>query len=192
MVYNCCYGVCTSDSRNRHKEKMKGVRFIRFPKPYKKRQRWEYNPLLEKVQNAKCQRWIDACHRPTTGPRAFTMKNITRGTYICTKHFVGGNGPTEEHPDPVIVPQVTCNNKPDLKRKKTQTVICSAWGCNNYQDNSFDLSLFHFQKETELCKKWINNLSREDLTGKSASELKNRRVCELHFEKNLLSKNQKR
>ena len=79
-----------------------------------------------------------------------------------------------------------------MERKKTKKVICSAWGCNNYQDNNINISFFHFPKETELCKKWINNLRRDDLTGKSPSELRHRRVCEHHFEEEFLSKTPKR
>ena len=106
MGIHCCYGTCTSDSRYNHREYMKGVRFIRFPKPYNQGKMRKHDPVREKEQNERCKRWIHACGRPTSGPNAFTIKNITRETYICTKHFVGGNGPTEEHPDPAIANKV--------------------------------------------------------------------------------------
>jgi len=61
---------------------MKGVNFIPFPKP--------------KKSEEKCKRWIAACGREN-----FTVDNVKKWTYICSKHFVGGNGPTEEHPDPI-------------------------------------------------------------------------------------------
>ena len=28
--------------------------------------------------------------------KSFTIDKITKDTYICSLHFVGGNGPTEE------------------------------------------------------------------------------------------------
>jgi hypothetical protein len=79
---HCCYGVCNSDSRYMDREHMHGVFFIPFPKP--------------KSNENKCKRWIAAC-----GREHFTVDNIKKWTYICSKHFVGGKGPTENHPDPV-------------------------------------------------------------------------------------------
>ncbi|KAL3861347.1 hypothetical protein ACJMK2_007383 [Sinanodonta woodiana] len=61
---------------------MAGVFWIKFPKPKKN---------LE-----KCQRWVRACGREN-----FTTDKVTRWTYICSKHFVGGNGPTTDYPDPI-------------------------------------------------------------------------------------------
>ena len=43
-----------------------------------------------------CKKWAIACGRD-----GFTYKNVTAHTYICTKHFVGGNGPTKDHPHPI-------------------------------------------------------------------------------------------
>ena len=59
-----------------------GVRkpFTPFPKP---------SQGLE-----KCQRWIAACSKEN-----FTVKNITRNTYICALHWPGILGPTPQHPD---------------------------------------------------------------------------------------------
>ena len=79
---HCCYGTCTSDSRY----KQPGVWFIGFgngfPKPNKEKE--------------KCLRWVNNC-----GRRDFGIKNVNKDTYICSLHFVGGNGPTKENPDPV-------------------------------------------------------------------------------------------
>ena len=80
---HCCYGLCNSDSRYAHKTHMAEVSFIRFPKPW--------------IDFEKCQTWVRACGRGDT----FTTKNVNNSTFICTKHFVGGKGPTEEHPDPI-------------------------------------------------------------------------------------------
>ncbi|XP_061186814.1 uncharacterized protein LOC133194932 [Saccostrea echinata] len=61
---------------------MDGVKFIPFPKP--------------KTQLEKCQRWVRLC-----GRKHFTVESIRKETYICSKHFVGGNGPSDSHPDPL-------------------------------------------------------------------------------------------
>ena len=84
---HCAYGVCNSDSRYRDRPHMKGVDFIYFP---------QYKKYPE-----KCARWVKLCGRPTEGYRPFTVSSVTKDTYICTKHFVEGQGPTVEHPDPI-------------------------------------------------------------------------------------------
>ena len=61
------------------KPEMHGVSFVPFPK---------YKTCPE-----KCQRWIRACCR-----EGFEVASISRNTYMCSKHFVGGNGPTKDHP----------------------------------------------------------------------------------------------
>ena len=64
-----------------------GVYFIGFgngfPKPHGK-------------DTEKCLRWVESC-----GRKYFTIKNVTKDTYMCSLHFVGGNGPTDEYPDPI-------------------------------------------------------------------------------------------
>ncbi|KAM4716274.1 uncharacterized protein FYW61_018838 [Anableps anableps] len=79
---HCCFGVCRSDSRYGDRDHMKGVFFIPFPK--------------RKTNAEKCQRWIRACNR-----EGFTVENVTKDTYMCSLHFVGGKGPTTEFPDPI-------------------------------------------------------------------------------------------
>ena len=37
----------------------------------------------------------------TCGRKSFTIDKITKDTYICSLYFNGGNGPTEEDPDPM-------------------------------------------------------------------------------------------
>ncbi|ELU08614.1 hypothetical protein CAPTEDRAFT_191129 [Capitella teleta] len=103
---HCCYGLCRSDSRYSDREYMQGVGWIPFPKPRKDLDR--------------CLRWIAACGRADFG-----VDNIRRWTYICTKHFVGGNGPSEDHPDPIQACNATSSpiqrrpkeSKMDQKRK---------------------------------------------------------------------------
>ncbi|XP_077994995.1 uncharacterized protein LOC144448593 [Glandiceps talaboti] len=83
VVKRCAYGECKSDSRYFNRDYMHGVNFVRFPKP--------------KTQLEKCQRWIKACSRGDN----FGIHSIKPYTYICSLHFVGGKGPTDDHPDPI-------------------------------------------------------------------------------------------
>ena len=34
--------------------------------------------------------------------KRFSTANITKDTYICSKHFISGCGPTENNPDPIL------------------------------------------------------------------------------------------
>ena len=68
---------CNSDSRYADRPHMNGVFFIPFPKP-------------------KCKIWIKNC-----GRKDFGIDRISRNTYVCSKHFVGEKGPTNDHPHPV-------------------------------------------------------------------------------------------
>ena len=82
---HCCWGTCTNDSRKRKNlEKhphMMNVFFILFPKK-------KYNLEV-------CKRWIRLC-----GREDLNLEKITRNTHICSMHFIGGNGRTDDHPDP--------------------------------------------------------------------------------------------
>ena len=81
---HCCYGDCKSDSRTL--EKNSEIFFIGFgngfPKP--------------NIEAEKCKQWVQNC-----GRKYFTIDNVKMDTYICSLHFVGGKGPTDEHPDPI-------------------------------------------------------------------------------------------
>ena len=76
------YADCNSDSRYSHKEHMKDVYFMKSPHG--------------KKNSDRCKKLVDACCRED-----LNFKCVTRFTYICSKHFVGGNGPTADHPDPI-------------------------------------------------------------------------------------------
>ena len=79
---HCCHGTCNSDSCYSHKEHMKGVYFLPFSKPH--------------VDVVKCRIWLHACRR-----EGLTGERVNKSTYICSKHFIGGNGPTLENPNPI-------------------------------------------------------------------------------------------
>ncbi|RWS30279.1 uncharacterized protein B4U80_10156 [Leptotrombidium deliense] len=103
VLKRCAYGSCANDSSFTNKEKMKGVVFIRFPNA--------------KLNEAKCKRWVDACNR-----QDFSVNDVNEDTYICSKHFVGGNGPTLLNPDPVssaVVVSVTSQKLVDKTGKRS-------------------------------------------------------------------------
>ena len=95
---HCCYGLCNSDSRYPNDDDMQGVFFIPFPKPPPEVVRRKY-PRRAKKLLEKCIRWINACGRPRED---FNIHRLRPHTYICSKHFVGENGPTITHPDPIM------------------------------------------------------------------------------------------
>ena len=82
---HCAWGTCRNDSRYPHlmqkNDKGDEVRFYRFPAG----KRWKQSAERRK-------RWIVACHR---GDSFVCGKD----SYICSLHFEGMNGPTEENPD---------------------------------------------------------------------------------------------
>jgi hypothetical protein len=61
---HCCYSDCNSDSRRPQHE----INFVQFVSNVKDPRR--------------AKRWVHLC-----GRKDFTVANITRFTYICTKHF---------------------------------------------------------------------------------------------------------
>ena len=75
-----------------------GVFFIRFAKPGRLKDTmsdWERQENLKKTGKAK--RWLHA-----SGRNDFNrIEQIKKDFYICSLHFVGQRGPTQEHPDSV-------------------------------------------------------------------------------------------
>ncbi|XP_052707529.1 uncharacterized protein LOC128182817 [Crassostrea angulata] len=98
MVKHCCWGTCRSDSRYAEGEHMEGVSWFPFPKPI--------------TQLEKCQRWVKLC-----GRKNFTVANVNKSTYICSKHFLSGR-PTEEHPDPIPAAGTSLDILRAQKRKR--------------------------------------------------------------------------
>ena len=89
-----------------HKPHMEGVNFVYFPQRRK--------------DPDKCSRWVKLCGRPSEGYRSFTVASVTKNTYICTKHFVGGQGPTFEYPDPIPADAAQVEKKLSAEQKKKQ------------------------------------------------------------------------
>ena len=74
-----------------------GTHFIRFAIAGKVKNgmtEWEKNKQNELTEKAK--KWVHSC-----GRKRFTIDKISKDTYSCLLSFVGGNGPTEEDPDPI-------------------------------------------------------------------------------------------
>ena len=65
------------------------VYFIPFPKPF--------------THPEKCKRWVQLCGRPH---KDFNVEKVVKYTYICSKHFVGGAGPTAMYTDPIPAIQI--------------------------------------------------------------------------------------
>jgi hypothetical protein len=92
MHLHCCWGTCVSDSRYREE----GVTFIPFPKP--------------KSFPKQAKKWIVLC-----GRKNFKVRNITKNTYICSKHFKKDDL-INLRANPTLEP---CKAKPDSERKQT-------------------------------------------------------------------------
>ena len=112
---HCCWGNCTNDTRYPHKFPP-GTYFMPFPKVGRIKEsmtQWEKNRQNERTEKAK--KWIHAC-----GRKNFGIKNITRSTYICSIHFVGGHGPTEADPCPLLATLTEGEKNKKLSRKRKQ------------------------------------------------------------------------
>ncbi|XP_066920117.1 uncharacterized protein [Clytia hemisphaerica] len=60
-----------------------------------KNTQWKNNQEKEKTEKAK--RWAHKC-----GRKGFDQTKITKDTYICSLHFHGGKGHTEDNPEPIL------------------------------------------------------------------------------------------
>ncbi|XP_044741264.1 uncharacterized protein LOC123302404 [Chrysoperla carnea] len=99
----CCYGVCKSDTRYKS-FKTETYYFINFPKPclpYRKKMIKTSDKVHIQTCSKckKCDLWVKKCGR--NDRRFRSIDNVTKDTYICSLHFYGESGPTEEYPDPL-------------------------------------------------------------------------------------------
>ncbi|VDI10425.1 Hypothetical predicted protein [Mytilus galloprovincialis] len=81
---HCGYGTCNSDSRYTTKNYIEEVEFIRFPKPWRDREK----------NTCGCMHVEDG----------FTTVRVKKNVYICNKHFVDGKGHIDADPDPFLLP----------------------------------------------------------------------------------------
>ncbi len=155
VVKHCCWGICKSDSR-RPKEMPDGTSFISFAKPGKIRDgmtEWEIGQAKLKMEKAK--RWLYLC-----GRKDFCkVDQITKDTYICSLHFDGSKGPTEEHPDPILdtlskselarsatrkrkaPKKQTLDKLPSKKKIKMRLWLTFQWSSLNRKEKIVQLSL---------------------------------------------------
>ena len=139
---HCAYGTCNSDSRHMHKPHMEGVGFLYFPQ--------------SKKDPDKCSRWVKLCGRPSEGYRSFAVTLVTKDTYICTKHFVGGQGPTFECPD--TIPASEVENKLFERKKRRQppkqrplTSLATSSTRKTKRSRRDRSSIFHRQQRVRKC-----------------------------------------
>ena len=118
---HCCWSVCNSDSR--YPERLPPeTSFIRFPKPRNvKDNMTEWQKHQEQLKTEKSKIWLHACGRQEFND----VSQIKKDTYICSLHFIGGNGPTEINPNPLTATLTAeqlakrCTNK---RRQKLECV----------------------------------------------------------------------
>ena len=110
-----------------------GTVFINFPKLGKiKDSMTEWEKGQAKLKTEKAKRWVHACGRTN-----FTVNSITKDTYICSIHFVGGKGPTDDNPHPInaSLTDIEASNMETRKRKKpkerTQNIATKKIKCGS-------------------------------------------------------------
>jgi hypothetical protein len=92
---HCCWGQCKTDSRKLPDDSP--IYFIPFPKEGKFKEGMSLKSRRkQEARTEKAKQWVHLC-----GRAGFTLDKITRNTYICSLHFIGGKGPTEENPNPI-------------------------------------------------------------------------------------------
>ncbi|KAK6175898.1 hypothetical protein SNE40_014274 [Patella caerulea] len=128
---HCCYGTCNSDSRYPDRPSMQDVFFIRLPH--------------SKKDPEKCSRWVKACSR-----KKFDEGKVNKDTYICSIHFVGGKGPTEDHPDPMPATATKYDvekleKKP--RRRVKRRLVLSPLPMNEDTDNNNIIHGFSFSTD---------------------------------------------
>ena len=102
---HCPWGLYKSDLRY-PKSMPEGTHYIRSAKVGKVKEEmteWEKNKRNELTVAEKVVKWVEAC-----GRKGFTIDKITKDTYICSLPFVGGNGPTEDDPEPINASLLEC------------------------------------------------------------------------------------
>ena len=64
--------------------------------------------------------WIKACNRPHC---QLNIEKLRDYNYVCSKHFVGGFGPTENHPNPLTADTYCARQHTGRKRPKPRGEI---------------------------------------------------------------------
>lgn len=113
-------------------------------------------------EREQAKRWQFLC-----GRKDFTkLKQISKDTYICSLHFVGSKGPTEEDPEPFLatLSAEECTKRLARKRKKPRewgevqskrhkkNFTCDEHHASKHEEKSQTLSENAFE-DTELSFK---------------------------------------
>lgn len=109
----CSHGMCSSNTG----DPVEGVKLLLFPKPCDEFilhciDELHKHAVKQCPRCSKCLRWIHLCKRADSKLQG--LVDISNHTYICTKHFANGLGPTELDPDPYpatavrIFPLLSC------------------------------------------------------------------------------------
>lgn len=107
----CSYGLCKSDARTKEYYQKCNFYFISFPKPcLLLRQNKIPAPQIKYhvkscEQCKKSARWVRLCGR--TDSKFNSIYKVNKNSYICSLHFVGDSGPSEQYPEPI--PYVSSN-----------------------------------------------------------------------------------
>lgn len=77
----CVYQSCKNREQSK-KYTANCIRYFPVPKP--------------STNYVNCVRWLDAINRDE-----LKTVDVKQHHHVCSRHFVGGNGPTSDHPDPI-------------------------------------------------------------------------------------------
>ena len=97
----------------------------------------------EDLKSEKAKRCVYLCGR--TG---FKIYDIKAHTYICSLHFIGGNGPTAEHPNPI-----NAQVKPLLLTRKGMIHGHMKWISNLMNQRLWVIQIFDSLFEDEGARK---------------------------------------
>ena len=119
---------------------------------------WEKKRELEKTEKAKI--CLHAC-----GRKDFcSLSDVKKDTYICSIHFYGGQGTTEDHPDPVLALLTQEEVQGRLiraakrsERSKLEKAACSDLKKDCQEEDIPDSNETGFQFEESASLKHISN-----------------------------------
>lgn len=133
----CSWGTCNSDSRYSHKDWMKDVSFLPFPKPA--------------IDLERCRLWIKQCGRPHSD---LSVDKIRPHHFVCSKHFIDGSkDPVAAKYPSASTPKARSDRKrpaeslpvtPKMKQKHAdQPLDLPGVQTENISDTVITLPMFH-------------------------------------------------
>ena len=162
VVKHCCYGTCNNDNRKLNNlEKWKDM-VNKFGEPV------SFIPFVKPRRHLdKCKEWIKACARPKA-QLSVELLDSAKGqyVYICSRHFVGERGPTDEYPNPIplinlgSVPKQSTPKKARKPPKERELPITS-FELSAMHDDTTDSSHFLDHDYTRIDYRSASNLTFE-------------------------------